>query len=175
MTPDEMDRQLASIGPAAMRVARKAVMKGIKIIERAQKRAAPVAAKPYRINGQWIRPGRLKASIKAKMSKAKAWTVSAKSGIQVGQKPTGPGGGTAPHGRWFSLGTDLRYSGFKGKFSNSKLIEVKRTKNKIRYHGKMQARPFIAEAAKSVESQVFTTIVSEMKAGLASELYKQGA
>lgn len=172
MTPDEMDRALAMIGPKAMTVVKKAIRKGIDQLAKAIRAKAPVAERAYKVNGVMMTPGRLKASIKGRMSKPKTWKISARAGLLVGSKK---GDARTPrYTHLVALGTDERYSGFKGKWSHNKLIEVKRTENKIRYRGRMKPNSFVRDATKASESAVFTTIVDTMKSGLNSELLKQG-
>lgn len=154
MTPAEMDRALAMIGPKAMGVVKKAIRKGIDQLAKAIKAAAPVAPGAYKVKGVVMTPGRLKNSIKGRMSKPKTWKISAKAGLLVGSKK-----GDAKTPRYthlVALGTKDRYT------------------KRGQYRGRGTPNDFVKRATKASEAAVFTTIVDTMKTGLTSELFKQG-
>lgn len=172
MTFDEMEQKLAYIGKAAEgAVLRKASLDGAKVLAVRMQAATPV-----------VKTGSMRASVGFRGMRARANSGAAKAGFNVGKKgldikKDGTKTNVGRHGHLFVLGTDHRYRGFvRDRGFGKTKFAVKRTKNGIRYTGRMpSALPsFIRLAATSAQSEVMTTVSASIQQGIEKAINKQG-
>lgn len=171
-------------GRGASRAAAKGVRAGLKVIERAQKAAAPVG-RPGRKNskGEVIQPGGLKRSIGSRFKKqTRRSEQRAVSGLNVLKKRGAPL--RAYHAHLVALGTGPRWQGIEYIYSKrkkgqpQKYVDQKFSHKflfgnaKVRYVGVMPANPFIRNAAASVEGQTINVTKQATLAGIEAEVQR---
>ena len=142
---EELERKLNSLAYAgASRASAKGIRAGLKVLEKAQKAAAPVGTAGRVRKGKVIIPGGMKRSIRSRFLKSgkgpEKGMQTAKAGLNVGRKRRDPL--RAPHGHLYTLGTKQR-----------------RTKSGAN-RGVMPARPFIAQASRAVENEAIQAVAT---------------
>ena len=172
----------------ASRASSKGIRAGLKVLEKAQKAAAPVG-----------KTGALKARIGSRFLKSgkgrQRGVQTAKAGINVGRKRTkvgeeakGRDKAYAPHSHLVALGTQPRWAGIvygrtkrrgqkseynpkADKFSDK--INGKNLKGKARYTGIMPANPFVRVSSQAAEAQAIEAVRTTTLEAIAAEVAKR--
>lgn len=174
---EELQAKLQDLAYAgASRASSKGIRAGLKVLENAQKAAAPVG-----------KTGALKASIGSRFLKVRKGFTTAKAGINVGRKRTKVGVEAkgrdkkyAPHSHLVALGTQPRWAGVKyGRVkvgrNKSRYAPEKDTLTgkRVRYTGIMPANPFIRNSSQAAEGKAIEAMKQATLDGIAKEIAKR--
>jgi HK97 gp10 family phage protein len=167
---EQLDANLQALaGPGITRASLAAIRAGLRILQRAEKAAAPKG-----------KTGALQRSIGMRMLK-RAKGLGGKAGIGVGQKSVGrvvnagPNfkSSSAPHGHFVALGTRRRWS-TSGTIWNKATHRWQRVTGVKLYRGQVKPNIFIRRATASSANSIRFAMRTALAAAIGREVNKMG-